>query len=73
MQTQSHALISYSHDTLAIFYASVSGCNLLTSGGLTGLMQLRCLEELELTNCPGASTDVCQYLRENMVTCLVVE
>jgi F-box/leucine-rich repeat protein 16 len=52
---------------------SLSGCGLLTPSGLTGLMQLISLVELELTNCPGATPDVCIYLKENMPKCLVIE
>ena len=49
-----------------------SGCLQLSCGGLTGLVQLRGLEELELTNCPGATQDVCLYLKDNMPKCLVI-
>ena len=50
-----------------------SGCSVVTSSGLTGLVQLRGLEELELTNCPGATADVCSYLKDNMPKCLVID
>ena len=46
---------------------------MLSSNGLTGLVQVPALEELELTNCPGASADVIRYLKENMSTCTIVE
>ncbi|KFP23803.1 F-box/LRR-repeat protein 16, partial [Colius striatus] len=34
------------------------GCPLLTTTGLSGLVQLQELEELELTNCPGATPEL---------------
>ena len=46
---------------------------MLSPNGLTGLVQVPALEELELTNCAGASEDVIQYLRENKQGCTVVE
>ena len=39
------------------------GCSQLTSSGLSNLIQLRQLEELELTNCPGSSRELVLYLR----------
>lgn len=51
-----------------------SGCNLVTPSGLTGLVQLVNLRELELTNCPSvANTDVCHYLKERMPRCVIIE
>ena len=41
-----------------------SGCSQLTSSGLSNLIQLRQLEELELTNCPGSSKELVVYLRQ---------
>ena len=52
---------------------SLSGCTQLTSSGLSNLIQLRQLEELELTNCPGSSKELIGYLRENLPSSLVVE
>lgn len=49
------------------------GCPLLTSGGLSSLIQLRQLRELELTNCPGASPELFDYLHEHLPRCLIVE
>jgi F-box/leucine-rich repeat protein 16 len=40
------------------------GCSQLTSSGLSNLIQLRQLEELELTNCPGSSKELVSYLRQ---------
>ena len=51
----------------------LSGCTQLTSSGLSNLIQLRQLEELELTNCPGSSKELVGYLRENLPSSLVVE
>ena len=47
-----------------------SGCSQLTSSGLSNLIQLRQLEELELTNCPGSSKELVIYLRQvgNLLT-----
>ncbi|CAH1794186.1 unnamed protein product [Owenia fusiformis] len=53
---------------------SLAGCTQLTNTGVSSLVQMRYLEELELTNCgPGASKEVCQYLRDNMYKCLILE
>ena len=49
------------------------GCPLLTSSGLSNLIQLRHLQELELTNCPGASPELIEYLRSNLQKCLVLD
>ena len=51
----------------------LSGCTQLTSSGLSNLIQLRQLSELELTNCPGSSHDLVTYLRDNLPQTLVVE
>ena len=55
---------------ISIFLA---GCTQLTSSGLSNLIQLRQLEELELTNCPGSSKELIGYLRDNLPSTLVVE
>lgn len=52
---------------------SLAGCSQVTSHGLCGLVNLRNLEELELTNCNSAAVDLCQYLRDNIPGCLVLE
>lgn len=49
------------------------GCPLLTSSGLSSLIQLRHLQELELTNCPGASKELFEYLHEHLPRCLIIE
>lgn len=46
---------------------------MITSSGLSNLIQLRHLHELELTNCPGASPELIEYLRQNLVNCLVLD
>lgn len=57
-----------------IFIISIFlGCTLVSGQGLCGLTQLHNLDELELTNCPSATREVCLYLRENMAHCLVVD
>jgi hypothetical protein len=43
-----------------------TGCSQLTSSGLSNLLQLRQLEELELTNCPGSSPELVSYLRQGI-------
>eukprot|EP00095_Tigriopus_kingsejongensis_P005870 maker-scaffold38_size502422-snap-gene-2.17 protein:Tk05870 transcript:maker-scaffold38_size502422-snap-gene-2.17-mRNA-1 annotation:"f-box lrr-repeat protein 16" len=52
---------------------SLAGCPLLTSSGLSNLVQLRHLSELELTNCPGATTELIEYLRQNLPNALVLD
>ena len=37
------------------------------------LDQLRHLQELELTNCPGATPELIEYLRQNLQKCLVLD
>lgn len=54
-------------------YLITPGCPLLTSSGLSSLIQQRHLRELELTNCPGASRELFEYLREHLPCCLVIE
>lgn len=64
-------------NNLIIFHVntscSISGCTQLTSSGLSNLIQLRQLEELELTNCPGSSKELVSYIRENLPSSLVIE
>ena len=55
------------------FFSSLLGNPLLTSSGLSNLIQLRHLVELELTNCPGASTELVEYLRQNLPGTLVLD
>lgn len=55
------------------YEVQISGCPLLTSSGLSSLIQLRHMRELELTNCPGASRELFDYLREHLPRCLVIE
>ena len=55
------------------YFVPHTGCPLLTSSGLSNLIQLRNLQELELTNCPGASPELVDYLRQNLVKCLVLD
>lgn len=55
------------------FWFKSLGCTLVSGQGLCGLTQLHNLDELELTNCPSATREVCLYLRENMTHCLVVD
>lgn len=56
-----------------LFLFSNPGCPLLTSSGLSSIIQLRHLQELELTNCPGASQELFEYLREHLPRCLIIE
>ncbi|XP_045916626.1 F-box/LRR-repeat protein 16-like isoform X1 [Micropterus dolomieu] len=49
------------------------GCPLLTTTGLSGLIQLQELEELELTNCPGATTELFKYYSQHLPHCMVIE
>lgn len=50
-----------------------AGCPLLTATGLSGLVQLQELEELELTNCPGATPELFKYFSQHLPRCLVIE
>lgn len=50
-----------------------AGCPLLTTTGLSGLVQLQELEELELTNCPGATPELFKYFSQHLPRCLVIE
>lgn len=36
-------------------------------------MQLQELEELELTNCPGATPELFKYFSQHLPRCLVIE
>lgn len=49
------------------------GCPLLTTTGLSGLVQLQDLEELELTNCPGATPELFKYFSQHLPRCMVIE
>lgn len=49
------------------------GCPLLTTTGLSGLIQLQDLEELELTNCPGATAELFKYYSQHLPRCMVIE
>ncbi|RXM33756.1 F-box/LRR-repeat protein 16 [Acipenser ruthenus] len=49
------------------------GCPLLTTTGLSGLIQLQDLEELELTNCPGATPELFKYYSQHLPRCMVIE
>ncbi|NXC77955.1 FXL16 protein, partial [Anhinga anhinga] len=50
-----------------------AGCPLLTTTGLSGLVPPPELEELELTNCPGATPDPPQYFSQHLPCCMVIE
>uniref|UniRef100_A0A3Q2CQW5 F-box and leucine-rich repeat protein 16 n=1 Tax=Cyprinodon variegatus TaxID=28743 RepID=A0A3Q2CQW5_CYPVA len=52
---------------------SLAGCPLLTTTGLSGLIQLQELEELELTNCPGATAELFKYYAQHLPHCMVIE
>lgn len=65
--------LSESFIWLMWFWFISLGCTLVSGQGLCGLTQLHNLDELELTNCPSATREVCLYLRENMAHCLVVD
>ncbi|XP_028966874.1 F-box/LRR-repeat protein 16 [Galendromus occidentalis] len=55
----------------ALRILSLAGCHQLTSAGLSSLYQLRELELLELTNTPGATSQLVDYLEQQMLHCLV--
>ena len=40
---------------------------------MSNLIQLRNLAELELTNCPGATSELIEYLRQNLPNTLVLD
>ncbi|XKL63036.1 hypothetical protein PGB90_005400 [Kerria lacca] len=52
---------------------SLAGCPLLTMGGLCSLTQMKNLRELELTNCPATTSELYQYLHEQLPQCLIIE
>lgn len=54
-------------------FLCLSGCPLLTTTGLSGLIQLHDLEELELTNCPGATAELFKYYSQHLPHCMVIE
>nr|XP_054763468.1 F-box/LRR-repeat protein 16-like [Lytechinus pictus] len=56
----------------SLLVLSVAGCPLLTASGLSGLAQLKQMEELEVTNCPGASPKLLQYFSANLPTCVLI-
>uniref|UniRef100_H9GS60 F-box and leucine rich repeat protein 16 n=1 Tax=Anolis carolinensis TaxID=28377 RepID=H9GS60_ANOCA len=53
--------------------SAFAGCPLLTTTGLSGLVQLQDLEELELTNCPGATPELFKYFSQHLPRCMVIE
>lgn len=55
------------------FNLPAAGCPLLTTNGLSGLIQLQELEELELTNCPGATAELFKYFSQHLPHCMVIE
>lgn len=65
--------IFYRFPAVLKYLVYFSGCPLLTSTGMSNLIQLRHLQELELTNCPGATPDLIEYLRQNLPKCLVLD
>lgn len=56
-----------------LFCFVLLGCPLLTTTGLSGLIQLHELEELELTNCPGATAELFKYYSQHLPHCMVIE
>ena len=52
---------------------SPSGCPQCSSSAMSNLIQLRNLAELELTNCPGATSELIEYLRQNLPNTLVLD
>lgn len=62
--------LGHAHSAAALLPA---GCPLLTTTGLSGLVQLQELEELELTNCPGATPELFKYFSQHLPRCLVIE
>lgn len=72
---QSVAPIKYANEFphLQPYLRLYSGCPLLTSSGLSSLIQLRHLQELELTNCPGATQELFEYLHEHLPRCTIIE
>uniref|UniRef100_A0A3B4V568 F-box and leucine-rich repeat protein 16 n=1 Tax=Seriola dumerili TaxID=41447 RepID=A0A3B4V568_SERDU len=46
---------------------------LAATTGLSGLIQLQELEELELTNCPGATAELFKYYSQHLPHCMVIE
>ncbi|XP_046355053.1 F-box/LRR-repeat protein 16-like [Haliotis rubra] len=52
---------------------SLAGCSQISTNGLYGLTRLHNLQELELTNCTSATKTVCDFLRDNMFRCAVLD
>lgn len=50
----------------------MSGCPQLTVNGLSCLVQLQQLNELELTNCPGASKELIKYLKDHLPNTMII-
>ena len=63
-------------NSTSIYYKNCfhsSGCPQCSSSALSNLIQLRNLVELELTNCPGATSELIEYLRQNLPNTLVLD
>ena len=48
------------------FGPKITGCPQLTVSGLSCLVQIHSLTEVELTNCPGATIELVRYLTEHL-------
>ena len=51
---------------------SMAGCGMLTADALSQLVQIPTMEELELTNCPGATPSLLRFLSDNMPKTLII-
>ena len=45
---------------------SCAGCPQLSVNGLSCLVQMEHLKEIELTNCPGATPELIRYLEDHL-------
>ena len=51
---------------------SIAGCGMLSADALSQLVQIPTMEELELTNCPGATPSLLRFLSDNMPKTLII-
>jgi F-box/leucine-rich repeat protein 16 len=49
-----------------------TGCPQLSISGLSCLAQISSLEEIELTNCAGATPELIQYLKQHLPESTVI-
>uniref|UniRef100_A0A1B0C9D5 F-box/LRR-repeat protein 15-like leucin rich repeat domain-containing protein n=2 Tax=Lutzomyia longipalpis TaxID=7200 RepID=A0A1B0C9D5_LUTLO len=65
--------VGYISTMLSLSALFLRWCSQVRDFGLQHLCSMRNLQELELTNCPGASQELFEYLREHLPRCLIIE